>query len=126
VISAFFIRRPIVAIVIAIVTILLGAVSLVGLPIAQFPQIIPPQIILTTTFTGADAVVAIDSAEQALGLETALQQLESADKRAASVVELHYFAGLTLEQIAQMLELARRTIDRDWRFARAFLHDQLR
>jgi HAE1 family hydrophobic/amphiphilic exporter-1 len=55
VISAFFIRRPIVAIVIAIVTILLGAVSLVGLPIAQFPQIIPPQIILTTAFTGADA-----------------------------------------------------------------------
>ena len=78
------------------------------------------------TFTGADAVVAIDSAEQALGLETALQQLESADERAARVVELHYFAGLTLEQIAQMLELARRTIDRDWRFARAFLHDQLR
>jgi HAE1 family hydrophobic/amphiphilic exporter-1 len=55
VISAFFIRRPIVAIVIAIVTVLLGAVSLVGLPIAQFPQIIPPQINLTTTFTGADA-----------------------------------------------------------------------
>ncbi len=54
-ISTFFIRRPIVAIVIAILTVLLGAVSLVGLPIAQFPQIIPPQIILTTTFTGADA-----------------------------------------------------------------------
>ena len=43
-ISAFFIRRPIVAIVIAIVTVLIGAVSLLGLPIAQFPQIIPPQI----------------------------------------------------------------------------------
>ncbi len=54
-ISAFFIRRPIVAIVIAILTVMLGAVSLIGLPIAQFPQIIPPQIILTTTFTGADA-----------------------------------------------------------------------
>ena len=54
-ISSFFIRRPIVAIVIAILTVLLGVVSLVGLPIAQFPQIIPPQIILTTTFTGADA-----------------------------------------------------------------------
>ena len=54
-ISAFFIRRPIVAIVIAIVTVLLGLVSLVGLPIAQFPQIIPPQIIMTTAFTGADA-----------------------------------------------------------------------
>ena len=54
--SSFFIRRPIVAMVIAIVTVLLGAVSLVGLPIAQFPQIIPPQINLSTTFTGADAV----------------------------------------------------------------------
>jgi len=56
VISAFFIRRPIVAMVIAIVTVLIGAVSLLGLPIAQFPQIIPPQINLATTFTGADAV----------------------------------------------------------------------
>jgi len=56
VISAFFIRRPIVAMVIAILTVLIGAVSLVGLPIAQFPQIIPPQINLSTTFTGADAV----------------------------------------------------------------------
>jgi len=56
VISSFFIRRPIVAMVIAIVTVLIGAVSLVGLPIAQFPQIIPPQINLSTTFTGADAV----------------------------------------------------------------------
>jgi hydrophobic/amphiphilic exporter-1 (mainly G- bacteria), HAE1 family len=54
-ISGFFIRRPIVAIVIAILTVLLGAVSLLGLPIAQFPQIIPPQIIMTTAFTGADA-----------------------------------------------------------------------
>src|ERR1700687_3988584 len=54
--SPFFIRRPIVAMVIAIVTVLLGVVSLLGLPIAQFPQIIPPQIVLTTSFTGADAL----------------------------------------------------------------------
>jgi RNA polymerase sigma factor (TIGR02999 family) len=78
------------------------------------------------TITGSDARLAIDSAEQALALEAALQRLEGADMRAARVVELHYFAGLTLGQIAEMLELARRTIDRDWRFARAFLHDQLR
>jgi HAE1 family hydrophobic/amphiphilic exporter-1 len=56
VISGFFIRRPIVAMVIAILTVLIGAVSLLGLPIAQFPQILPPQINLSTTFTGADAV----------------------------------------------------------------------
>jgi hydrophobic/amphiphilic exporter-1 (mainly G- bacteria), HAE1 family len=54
--SAFFIRRPIVAMVIAILTVLLGAVALVGLPIALFPQILPPQIILTTAYTGADAL----------------------------------------------------------------------
>ena len=54
--SAFFIRRPIVAMVIAIVTVLIGVVSLLGLPIAQFPQILPPQVNLTTTYTGADAL----------------------------------------------------------------------
>ncbi|HEY8091534.1 MAG TPA: efflux RND transporter permease subunit, partial [Polyangiaceae bacterium] len=54
--SAFFVRRPIVAIVISIVTVLLGVVSLLSLPIAQFPQILPPQVNLTTTYTGADAL----------------------------------------------------------------------
>ncbi|HXN33456.1 MAG TPA: efflux RND transporter permease subunit, partial [Polyangiaceae bacterium] len=54
--SAFFIRRPIVAMVIAILTVLVGTVSLLGLPIAQFPQILPPQVNLTTTYTGADAL----------------------------------------------------------------------
>src|ERR1700739_2431173 len=54
--SEVFIRRPIVAMVIAIVTVLIGLVSLAGLPISQFPQILPPQINLTTTYTGADAV----------------------------------------------------------------------
>src|ERR1700722_12327531 len=52
----FFIRRPIVAMVIAILTVILGIVSLLGLPIAQFPQILPPQVNVTTTYTGADAL----------------------------------------------------------------------
>src|ERR1700752_2290216 len=52
---AFFIRRPIVAIVIAIVTVLGGLVSMRGLPVAQFPGIVPPQIMVTATYTGADA-----------------------------------------------------------------------
>ncbi|MBS2023074.1 MAG: efflux RND transporter permease subunit, partial [Deltaproteobacteria bacterium] len=54
--SEFFVRRPIVAMVIAICTVLIGVISLLGLPIAQFPQILPPQINLTTTYTGADAL----------------------------------------------------------------------
>src|SRR5436853_1700222 len=55
-ISRFFINRPIVAMVIAILTIIGGLVSMRSLPLAQFPQIVPPQIIASTTFTGADAV----------------------------------------------------------------------
>ena len=55
-ISRIFIDRPIVAIVIAIITVLVGLVAMRVLPVAQFPDIIPPQIIVSTTYTGADAV----------------------------------------------------------------------
>jgi HAE1 family hydrophobic/amphiphilic exporter-1 len=54
--AAFFIRRPIVAIVIAIVTVLGGLVAMGRLPVAMFPDIVPPQILVTATYTGADAV----------------------------------------------------------------------
>jgi len=53
--SSFFIRRPIVAIVIAIVTVILGVVSLVSLPTSQYPDIVPPEILVTATYPGADA-----------------------------------------------------------------------
>src|SRR5215475_12893804 len=51
----FFINRPIVAMVIAILMVIVGAVSMVSLPIAQFPKIVPPEISIRTTFVGADA-----------------------------------------------------------------------
>ena len=54
--ARFFIDRPIVAIVISILTVILGLVSMVGLPISQFPQIVPPQIQIQTSYTGADAL----------------------------------------------------------------------
>ncbi len=53
--SKFFINRPIVAIVIAIITVIVGVVSFLGLPIAQFPKIVPPEARITTTYVGADA-----------------------------------------------------------------------
>jgi len=56
VISAFFIKRPIVAMVIAIFTVIAGLLAMLGLPLAQFPEIVPPQIIVSTVYTGADAV----------------------------------------------------------------------
>lgn len=54
--SRFFIDRPIVSMVISILMTLLGVVSLTGLPIAQFPDIAPPEIQLTATYVGADAL----------------------------------------------------------------------
>jgi HAE1 family hydrophobic/amphiphilic exporter-1 len=54
--SRFFIGRPVVAIVIAIITVLVGLVAMQALPIAQFPEIIPPQISVSATYTGADAL----------------------------------------------------------------------
>jgi RNA polymerase sigma factor (sigma-70 family) len=66
-----------------------------------------------------------DLFEQALALDAALDALEQNDARAARVVELRYFAGLSLEQVAATLGLTRRTIDRDWRFARAFIKTHL-
>ena len=52
----FFIRRPIVAIVIAILTVIVGAISIATLPVAQFPQIAPPEIRLQANYPGADAL----------------------------------------------------------------------
>lgn len=74
------------------------------------------------TFTGnAEALSAFDSAEQVLALDEALTRLEQSDPRAARVVELRYFAGLSAEQAAVLLQVTRRTVDRDWRYASAFL-----
>ena len=54
--SKFFINRPIVAMVISIFMVILGGVAMSGLPIAQFPNIVPPAIQVNAVYTGADAV----------------------------------------------------------------------
>ncbi len=53
--SKFFIRRPIVAIVIAVITVIVGVVSMLTLPTAQYPNIVPPEIMVQATYPGADA-----------------------------------------------------------------------
>src|SRR6476619_5321449 len=52
---AFWVNRPIVAMVLSIVTVLVGLVAMQGLPIAQYPEIVPPMVQVTTTFVGASA-----------------------------------------------------------------------
>jgi hydrophobic/amphiphilic exporter-1 (mainly G- bacteria), HAE1 family len=59
--SKFFIRRPIVAMVIAILTLIVGAISILRLPVAQFPDIVPPEARIQATFVGADAQTLADS-----------------------------------------------------------------
>ena len=54
--SKFFIRRPIVAIVISILLVVGGTVMVLRLPVVQFPEIAPPQIETTAVYTGADAL----------------------------------------------------------------------
>ncbi len=53
--SKFFINRPIVAIVISIVLVLVGSLTILNLPVAQFPNIAPPEIQILATYVGADA-----------------------------------------------------------------------
>lgn len=73
----------------------------------------------------SDAINLADDAGRALELDAALRHLAAEDARAAQVVELHYFAGLELERIAELLEVSKRTVNRDWRFARAWLQGHL-
>jgi RNA polymerase sigma factor (TIGR02999 family) len=64
-------------------------------------------------------------AGQLLELDEALRQLAQADPRAAEIVEMHYFGGLELAAIAQALGISERTVNRDWRAARAWLQQRL-
>ncbi len=75
-----------------------------------------------------DQVAAIDDdggADDLLALDEALGRLEAEQPEVAAVVKLRYFAGMTAGQAAEALGLSRRTADRHWAFARAWLFDAL-
>ena len=66
-----------------------------------------------------------DAEEEVLSVHAALDRLAAIDAQAAQVVKLHFFAGLTLEDVASVLEISSRTAYRDWAFARAWLAKRL-
>lgn len=83
---------------------------------------------------GADAVrVPLDSIDVAatapgddlLAVDIALEQLAAFDARKATVVELRFFGGLSVEEIARTLDISPRTVHADWTFARAWLYRAL-
>lgn len=61
-----------------------------------------------------------------LVLDEALDRLARRDERAAQLVKLRFFAGLTMQEAAKALEIGVRTAERDWQFARAWLHKEVR
>jgi RNA polymerase sigma factor (TIGR02999 family) len=70
--------------------------------------------------------VAPERPEELLALDEALDRLAEVDSELASVVELHFFGGLSFEQMAATSTKSERTLRREWRRARAFLYDCLR
>lgn len=58
-------------------------------------------------------------------LHEALIKLAATDSRKANVVELHYFGGFTFEETAKILEVAKTTVERDWKFARSWLKNEI-
>lgn len=63
--------------------------------------------------------------QELLALDQALRQLETLDRHLALLVEMRFFGGLELSEIAGLTDRSERSLKRDWRKARAFLHQQL-
>ena len=62
---------------------------------------------------------------EVLALDEAISRLEQVEPRAAEVVKLRFFAGLTVEETAKALDLSERTVKREWQYARAWLFREL-
>jgi len=86
--SKFFINRPIVAMVISILLVIGGLVSVLGLPVAQFPNIVPPEILIDATYVGADA----ESVEQSVA--TPIEQQMSGVDRMNYMYSINQSTGL--------------------------------
>jgi RNA polymerase sigma factor (TIGR02999 family) len=63
--------------------------------------------------------------EDLIALDAALTKLAATDKQAAEVVQLRYFAGLPIREIAEIMGISPRTADRLWAFAKAWLHEEI-
>jgi RNA polymerase sigma factor (TIGR02999 family) len=71
------------------------------------------------------AVISKKPENSILALDSALQDFAEVAPRQAKVVELRYFAGLTVEEIAEVTQSSTRTVERDWQFARSWLMREL-
>jgi multidrug efflux pump subunit AcrB len=114
--SRFFIDRPIVAMVIAIVFVIAGAVMILRLPVAQFPEIVPPKIQTTAIYTGADALtveqsVATPIEEQVNGAKNMIymQSINGNDGSMTLQVSFDVGTNVDLDQVQVQNRLAQAT-----------------
>src|SRR6478736_195398 len=105
-ISKFFIDRPVLANVLAIVIVLIGAVALLRLPVAQYPNVVPPTISVTTRYPGASAdivmnTVALPVEQQVNGVQGMLymQSTSAADGTYSLIVTFDIGTDLNFAQV---------------------------
>ena len=71
------------------------------------------------------ALVTKTRSEELLALDEALERLGAQDPRKGQIVELRYFGGLKVEEVAEFLKLSQRTVEREWNMAKAWLYRAL-
>jgi HAE1 family hydrophobic/amphiphilic exporter-1 len=103
-ISAFFINRPVLANVLAIVIVLIGAVALAILPVAQYPNIVPPTVQVTTTYPGASAKTVVDNV--ALPIELQVNGVEGMIYMQSTSTDAGTYALTVTFQIGTDLDFA--------------------
>src|SRR5499425_2989958 len=109
--SKFFIERPIFANVIAIITILLGAVCLYSLPVAQYPQIVPPTIQVSTSFAGASAetvanTIGIPIEQSVNGVENSIYMQSTSGSDGSYVLTITFAIGTDLNVAIALVQNA--------------------
>ncbi len=105
-IARFFIDRPVFAIVISIATIIAGTIAVFTLPIAQYPEIVPPTVTVSTTYPGASAetiakTVATPIEEQVNGVENMLYMSSQSDNTGSLTLTVTFKVGTNLD-VAQV------------------------
>ena len=105
--ARFFVDRPIFATVISIVIILIGLVALNGLPIAQYPEVVPPTVSVSTTYPGASAKVVADTVaapieQEVNGVEGMLYMLSKSGNDGSMTLDVTFRTGTNLD-FAQVL-----------------------
>lgn len=78
---------------------------------------------IRVALTDSDAIVKVS--DDLVPLDEALEQLEEHDELAARVVKLRYFTGLTMAEAAEVLDIPKRTAERNWTYAKTWLHARL-